>query len=376
MKNKLICLIAFAMPFPTMLNAVGPLKETIKINPTSEKHVTIQQISDQVEFLPIITEKNIFLNEVSKIIDSDSSFFLFSRTTPGIYQFNKKGVMQKSITDVGKGPGQINNPLDVCLTNNRLIVLQNRLLIIYDHNLNYKNSIKLPFFASRIESVNDKKLILYLNNYHITHFQAIVELNGDNISQILYFQKKPNTLTRYCGTQPRNYQKISDQVIFSSLWSDTVFNIKDTTLYTRWIIDFGKYKLLPNTYTKISKDPYTASQELENSGKAHRVENFIESDKYLVFQYCFGNRKPKQVIVNKSSHDIKLNGYVYDEKNEPIELDIIGTFNNKIAILLDVDDLLLLKKSTLTNDMNGKWKDLFKTIDTLDENSNPILLYF
>jgi|GEM_PF-1677200 len=378
MKTSILAILALLYSFAfaysdSASNDVAELT-SVSINPSTPASKILYQVSDKVKFVPLITKNGVFINGISKIIDHDTSFYLFCRNQPGIFCFDKKGNLRHYLVVSGKGPGELNSPLDICFFNNRLFVLESKRIKIFDPDFKFIGQVELPYFGRRIEQLDDNSLILYLNNFHKEYFHAKIGFNNDTIANCTLFKRKPSGLTNYTGFQFRNYQSWNGHCIFSSLWSDTIFSIKDTSLVPRWYIDFGKYKLPSNTYTTIAKDAYAASQYLESSGKAHRIENFVESDQYISFKYCFGNNLPRQVIIQKEGMKVLLNGYLTNEDNETLNLEVLGLLNNKIAISVDAIDLMFLKNNAINNKIGSSWSELVRYAERIDEDSNPVLI--
>lgn len=319
------------------------------------------------KYIPLETNNECLIQDVSKIIYKDSLFYLFDRTGNSVFTFNEKGIMKQKIHAIGSGPGEYIDLYDMDIDKEGNIWL-------YDlptaRLIKYSNSTLEPLENIKIEqrgmfmAVSDSgyiylgdiyhqgKMNAWLGRYHITDgkFENILE-NKNNLDLATwcsnYFFRSTENLYYYKRYEPYIYRIEASQVI-------PYMNLISKRYPTNKLLEECQQD---GDDRKIYWEKYIGE-----------VLDFYETDKYMFINIMMYD--PIYLVINKDNNLVyKMKFHTKMDFNGKMK--VIGSTNEFFIGYYEPTEETL--EYILSQEEYVENKD---KISELTEESNPILVLF
>jgi hypothetical protein len=305
---------------------------TIYLDPKVSKNINLSEIIKDINLIFLQTSDDSFLGEISKIERDDNCYFILNSFDKFVYVFDSVGNFKTKIGNKGNGPGELQFPecfalnkelKEVWLTNNFQSILK------FDYDGNFKESQSIDLFFTD----------LYTSNNYI-YFHTSKRANFDNqmnqICRNLWIETSENNTKTYFPYNPIFYPnggmyfdtkipfcRNGDSIIYSSVFNDTIYSIKNDTLNAKYAIDFNND--VSDKISNISGED-VLDYLRNNSTKACYLQNVLETSSFLRFNYvlnmelydAFYDKKQKKLVEGKLLDNVlgaqPIFLYAYDNK--------------------------------------------------------------
>ena len=342
----------------------------------TKKQFLLSFIADTIEYLELVTPKDLIIKRIRKFVTYRNNFFLKSNLC--IYQFDKNGMFIRQIGKKGKGPGEYTMAMDFFVDS-----LKNRIGISHYPKLSFYNlmngeHVKTIEFENPDIAIQDSIILGSTETLGIYKHQLI----GINYQQDTLFTLPNYTFYQqgdvrqwgvsspiseeYYGYNGNTYYKGYQE-------NDTVWKVNKSRLDPHIYFNMGKFKLPLKYYCNVSLKRFKA-----NAHKYKCVPRVDEDKDYIYFNINFRNGGgiiDYCALYDKSKEVAFI---VYGEKNAGMKDDLLGG-PDFWPLHIDQDHYISYIEAYLLIDYLDKTpqlihEDLKKQIQSLSESSNQLLI--
>ena len=239
--NRFLTLLISAF---LLVSCNKPKETNINFHDTIDYHSvsksTINELVDSISFLPLEIKEESTVGNIDKICIVDSLIYIGDFHTNQIYIFDLSGKHLFNINYIGQGPKEYTEIKSFAVDTHNIYIIDNRLrkLFVYNRlNGSFVESLKMPFVAWDIETLNDGDFIftfipmnggklsikqppykLFITDSHLNIKKMMLKYNdneSDALGQRIYFTKGGNNL--YFGSYHFNGYTIIDTDTLSAL---------------------------------------------------------------------------------------------------------------------------------------------------------------
>lgn len=332
-------------------------------------------LDDDYRLIALETHDDCLIGSIDKILEDDSSFFILDASiAKQVFQFDKQGKFIRKIGLRGRGPGEIDVPLDFSVSVNGIFILDRQSRIhSFDKNGQYLKQFLLPFQALHLDFLKENSLFIYSHEKNSNNFHSLVQVN-EHYEVISRDFELSNRNLEFLGIQ-QSFSSGPFGILFSKFYSDTLFNISNNEIHPKYVIRNSQSK----------KELHTLNfEELKTeSSKTGSLNNwcFAENSQHLIFTFIDGSeihyglyRKDSDKLYRFSSirDDLFLGAFTY--------LNVVGMLNDDFVMQIypDIfsDSYESIKKSNNANldEIDAAIKHNLKGLENLKSSDNPVLL--
>jgi len=360
----------------------------IPLRPDQAKEVELSDITNDVEFLRLITDNDVYIGDLTSIqITEDRIYALDTFHSQGLYIFDRKGLLLHTIQNYGEGPGEFTGPSAFAIDDSRNHVILydaggNKLIFYDKSDLDFLTEKKLSFFPETF-TVTDNNFLFYLNNIP-NSYESNILITDKNLNIVDHELPINKNLRGYHFYYPFNFSSSEDNLYF---FAPSVYEIyitdQDQNSFREYIkVDFGN-RALPKSF--YAKHPNNQSRMSEIGDSAYNISNYFETESLIFFSYKVGERSFHYYIESKKTDKVIHTKHSYLEESEkagPLPLWPIAAWNN---ILIWHQQPMFLERflnSKMSNVSESEWKrfternkKLINFSETITDDDNPYLLF-
>lgn len=343
-------------------------QEQIIVNLQQNKQVSIHDIFSKIDLIPIETNKDFLVENVSKLIHKDELFYILDKNQKCIFIINEEGRLVRKLDRVGKGPGEYGDISDFEInpyTNNIEILSQWGIIYIYNLNCEFIDSYKLP---SKIRAVHfftniDSDLVAF---YALFEKKSII-LYSKKASKIVdNFFEVPESLKGSPLQGLRSpFLRFNEKTLFFQGFTNNIYEFSKSKLKTRYSWDFGKNNIDIKKIPKDGEVPqlvnYILSNEFVNSFFYNAENSEFISTRFVCGKECYS------IFFDKNQGET----LVIKEFKEQISPPYSAISNSKG--LISIIEPLNINKLISPNILNEENKLKFEDIKVSD---NPIIIFY
>lgn len=325
----------------------------------NETDIHLSEIIDSTSFIPIETNENALIGEISKLTFYNNFFFILDcNYTATLYVFESNtGKFVRKIGRIGSGPGEYNRIYDFSIDEKEKIIYllcDKEKVISYTLSGLFIAETKISFYATAIEFFNDK-------------FHFVCE--DDNKDNLIITDKKYNIISSYFPNKEYGengrilvhpFQKTKKGILYRRFLDNNIYKINaNGEVSLLYQIDLGTNLL------KIDNIKSLTPTELKSELKQKRchIKYFVENDNYAII-YFFDKNKPYVSIYNKNSKEVKTS----------LLQSVTDNFIHKkfplFEYISDQNDFIIILQPNEINDAVPLKNNIKESIS---EDSNPIL---
>ena len=312
---------------------------------TTEHLLHLSDIADSLSYIKLATDTSNLIGVIDKIIPLKDRILIVDKDiTQTIYIFDKSGKFIRKIGHVGQGPGEIANIHCFTVSDSLVFIYpfsRNGSLTVYDMRDNSfvkEFSLKWPVFFSWTIDVMGDCLVYYPGTVYLpdnskTFISACVA-NGKGetlMEQIPYLSSGDKEIVQLSSDPSWLYRGRSNVYSFIN---DTIYGITCDSIFPRYHLSLGKYKLPSGRYDPTHDYGW---------GDFVLMQSVYETKEFLFLKFWF---------------DKKLWFSRYDKKTEKIDSWEQTPFKAHYWMILDAPGI--------TNDIDGSQS--FKDFDNVGEN--------
>lgn len=317
------------------------------------QYTDINKILKSIQYIPLQSKSPIGM--ITSVVVYDGKIYILdSYKSESIYIFDMLGELKKTISSKGDGPQEYAGLADMCISkrNNELVVSDRLSLQILYYTLDGDFKRKARSTPNGyIEMIEDSRINVLTYgqsfdkdvNYHIiSSLEDSITRKGFPYSPI---QKKA------VNYRPI-YKNYKDELLFSPVLSDTIYQIMNDSLYNiKYIVDQKK-----SIWLKKEEDLETEEYRnlIKRSGYTVLGDPIIENQYYLSYPISYG----KNDFIRQEVHWYdKRNGYSFTlgsriDQDSPITFWIpapITLFENSFVGILEATQIDELKRYLANN---------------------------
>ena len=283
----------------------------IKINPTENKKVFIEDIADSVYYVTLEAEKDFSIKHISNFFVTDSLIIIADRSQSTIFLFDQNGKPKIKINHLGDKPDDYANLTDIIYDeyNHRIELLDLSLNKIFRYDLNGKPEGVLDIVGSRYFGLTFAKTKdMYVseiinNNKDLRRLRLYKE--GDGMltyhSQELFFPPVIKELDLGLSHQFDNYK---DSVYYYPLLDDKIYTVDIDDVKPAFQIEVPEENKIgfDINSAKPAKDHFDYWKKMEAAKIMYDNNSLFVTDKWVSFRYNFGSRTdPRNAFFSKKA---------------------------------------------------------------------------
>lgn len=258
--------------------------------------IKLSDIADSVEYIPLDITNNFLIAKIQDLHVSDSLIII--RDRGATYLLNTRGQFQKSLYDIGRGPGEAYGTHTAI--GNKSIYVSN------------KWTKGIMQFSVKGEFINEKRYKQFSWQFYFLKSMVILpdDIQPTDFSFYVYNRNTGSVIYEHpfrYGHLPLSHGGYSnmyvtfdvfeDQLLFKEQVCDTIFSTKDfLNIRPEYILDFGKKRLKPRDY--FSEDPF----KFDNK---QFIVAFKERSKFLLMKGVDNNELCQYLFYKKSKQLLK-----------------------------------------------------------------------
>lgn len=268
-------------------NSKDSLDQIITVNYDSID-VNVKDIMSDVRLVKLETSDKAIVGEISKLkIFEDSIYVLDKRGGNGILVFKKEnGAFVRKFSKIGKGPGEVSDPVDFDIEDNFLWILD-------------LASQKYVIYTLQGKFIGEKKLENRLLNFEFVGQKSIISLREQNFKNETKSEGKV-LITKADGLEQKEYHfkessdgnlrlpmvfsKYKNSILYWEIFNDTVYRYDDRGFRGAYGIEFGEKKI-PQKLLELPLMQRLSELNSSPDAYAGLIENFLEFDRYVVFNF-------------------------------------------------------------------------------------------
>ena len=283
---------------------------------------SIDLLFSQIDKIQILNHKIYILDEYQRML--------------GVFDSLGHGIGK--VGNVGRAPEEYLNTTDFSIgKNEQIIVLDGRLdkMNIYDKNLNFVSSAKLPFEVDILQCLDDESYLLGLSSWNkgLNANDKIIKADSNLTPQTAFCQYEKNTDPNY-WISIYQFLNTGKYIIYNRFFDNHVYLFsKDGKPLKDICFDFGKKNV-----------PETAKKNIEKKEEMYDrlccLKNFTIIGEDYLLGYVWDERTDKIFLIDKTA------GILYLGKPEPFNKlgHVIGVCEEGIISCIYPGEYLEYKK--------------------------------
>lgn len=314
------------------------------------------------------------------VLDNSGTLFVFDRNGKFINQIGRKG----------NGPDEYLKLSSFFINKNedRIVIIDDFKNKMYNYDLtgNFINSkstdpsIKYTNYSMMTEEGDI--LLNYIINFDDNEAYSIID--GEDCSKNEYLKSyAPIEVKGYLysfSNHPMS-ESVDGNINFIMPLCDTIFEYSNKQYRPKYVVDASS-KMVDRSLFKTNATDMGASYPLMlskyvNDGFFTGFAGIFETDKYILLRYRHKGSLSGFFIANKKS--LKGNYYSSSTPKNPSKMPfyyIIGSNDNEFIGTVNATDILSLYDDLQNNASEKILNKLKKTVEGLDEESNPCLVFY
>ena len=340
------------------------------ISPDKEQRILLSDLITDFRLVFLETDSNSIFGQIDKIRFHDSTYFVLDKnTSKSLLLFNAEGRYVNRIGAGKNGTDEIFrfNSFALDTAEKHIIIDDNhKQLKTFDYKGNMVSARDLNLISKDFELLKDGSMVFSSSKF--VNYQ-----NGEERAYELWVETEVDSFRRYLpfdielfpngSEHPDIYSQFSsyqNKLFFYYPLNDIIFEIENGVPVPAYHINFGP----KGNSTQLSK---LQGQEvfeffIDDPDNAFMVQNFVEIENVIKFDYFIGNRL-HSAIINKQTGEVSTGKIV----NDLFGVDLIiryGVGSKLIAFVNPVDLFLLLQDETnVTKPWYEKLHSLFDEDD-------------
>lgn len=288
-----------------------PVKHNIELLSTDEiteisldgitaGRINIDEILDSISFFTINADKVGLLNEINKVIYSNSIYYLLDSKAHSVLIISNDGSLLGKIENQGRGPGEYPFLSDFSVNQDTVLVFNRNKVYKYDTTGKYLESIELDFIASNFDCNNGYYYFFRKGN---TNFN-----DTDFYYDLIICQPNGSILEKHFPYNDEHdmYRISTDTPFYRS--GNKLYYIPGSKAFNHIVYELENMKPVPRYQIKRdSTEPFS-------------IGDFFVSSQALTFN-VFSNKNFGTVYISKEDSSIQM----YHSSNSSSKSPFIGS---------------------------------------------------
>lgn len=341
-------------------------KIEIDFNKTNE--ISINDIYKSIKIIPLEKTKECLIGGISKLIPWEQKFYVLDKMSQSIFIFDNTGHFLNKIDKRGNGSGEYYSIDDFefnPFTNNIEILSAYGFIYEFDMSGNFIKKYNIPLKGRAVHYLKDiSKDVVAL--YSISEDKHIIlynkKLKSFTLRTFSIPQKIENTPLQL-GATP--FDRYDGKVIFFQGFSNNVYELGETGIKVKYLIDFGQYNVDLNSLPE-TKDLNKLVDYMLKSDKVNGYVRILENSKYI-YAIILKGKSIYHILYNKSNQSY----FAFEKFKNKIIPNVIDAFYQDGAISFVYPQYI--PKYITPEVLDDKNRKILETIKVDD---NPVLIYY
>jgi len=368
-------------------------------------NINIKPSNTTIEFSDYFSGYNIYEIDNSEIITDISNVFKINdellfrchSIDYGIYKLNTIDNIITKTGKKGKGPSEYISIKHLDCFNNMFGILdfRNKRISHYDFASTSKiNDSQLQSAYESFAYIDDNHIALYKDLLQIDDGRdefkiTIIDLRDIDPAKS-FIKIDPVLCWERTKSKAGNFCHFYDTLIYSDIFSDTVYTVFKDKIQARYIFDLNNYKIPDNIFYDHNLNLSEFLDLCVNSNYIWGINNFHESNNFIFFNfiytnhlyYAFYNKKDKTVKTGYNIHDNLLFSGAVPLFSNFTGIEAVG--GNEKSLFFSVEPYFVIEK---INEIKGnltadEWlrlnanNDLLSLYKKAELSSNPIIIEY
>ena len=345
---------------------------TISVNPDNTVQKEIYEIFNQVDLIPIETNKSALIQGISQVVITDDRIYIHDGWQKSIFWFSRSGKFIGNQNYQGKGPSELTSVYDIKYDQrtNCLYLLGDKKIKVFDRDMGFMKSIHLPELVYELGVISDTKFVL-MSRFNPNSLLFTYDVNSEIIEPLIH---RPEDFTSFGGIILSGIYQSGQSQFFTAFFTDTIWVIKNDKIAPLYRIDFGKYTASPETWIDPARMlPYDFSLQLDKSGKAFGIRDYFESNDNIVFSFSKSNQR-YTAIINKLKNQTDLVTLFGSPSESSLDFSFVYGNNQGIYMAVNIIELKTHCQGWESHTLPDNWKTVIPLVLNLPDDGNPILL--
>jgi hypothetical protein len=349
--------------------------QIILLDAVKDKKIYLSDIAKNINIKILETTEESLIGDIIKLDIDEDYYFILNSIDKLVYVFDREGRFKRRIGQRGAGPEEIQYPECFAIDrSNKEVWLTNNFLSISKYNYEGK-------FIGK-QNINIKFRDFYIADdgniyFHTSKLFNFSEL-GNPICANLWVMDPKGDIKTFFPYDPLIYpngelyfdtkipfnQSKSNTATYNHVFCDTIYSLDGNIIKPAYIIDFGDKKAKIDFTSTMGEK--VMKYFLDNFETASYVQNYIETEHFLRFNYVMGTQ------LYDAFYDKKMNKVV-----EGILVnDILGAH---IEFRTHSEDRLIGYMNAFEIKINDKTdryidSETISKLQAIDQENNPILI--
>lgn len=306
----------------TIIENEKELPYKIGLPERNEGSLKTSMIANDVQFIPLETNKNSIIGRGGQIRINDSLIVISDRKK--ILLFERSGKFIRQIGTNGKGPGEYLMIFDFELKGDTIFLTSvgKRSMIKYTLDGKFQEEIEIGNQLTHFSLSPDEHIIWYSPKrreliFYNQMMKPINTLNPENLTKLPDKYSIWDTFDTY-------FQVSKNKLLFSTYFSDTIWNISNGEQKAAYILNL-KDKLLPYEVLIKSYHEQNFEKFTKQAANYQKVNLFEGQNTLFVFQKAWNDNNLNAIYTHDFETDITKKytaPYIYDDMLSGMELRI------------------------------------------------------
>ncbi len=353
---------------------------TIKVEDKIDNVIQSETLFESFRAIPLETSSECLLNKPVKVVIHDSKIFIQDHNT-ALYVFNIDGSYIRQIGNKGRGPQEFITLSDFDFDSlGNIYVIDRSKIVKYSSNGDHIKNFSLHYNTGAFICYPEQLIVRDNGRFIIWGGSSgIRENKNEDLFAMYEISESGRIINEYFPLKWRidnrrhRFRAFNQEHLIDPLYGvDTIFSISKDSVYAKYYIDFGKYRIrkeIPRNLTGFS----SFKQEIDECC-ASTVMHFTEIEDwiYFVFRYqgfAYSNyysKSLRRTFTNKTSPEFI--------PNELIIWKIDSGWEDSFITLIEPGYIIeKINKIDNMSHLSDKDRVLIESLKSTDELDNPVL---
>jgi hypothetical protein len=306
MKKAIIYMVSLGeilLCFSCKQKDIFPDNMVLSVNINQRDRISVFDLFDRIELIPLETAENSLLTEVEKVICRDSIYYIYDRKQNILLRFDWDGRFINQISRLGNGPEEYSSIIDFDVNEEKQSVQ-----ILSPAGTMYS----FDYAGKLIEKYSLERIAL--NYHHFTHagkdqilFWSFISRDASMNQLYLYSEKKKKFIGEYYKDDvilnlfAKNvFYSCNETPFFYKPFYNEVYSLENDSLKVNYKWDFGNETMHIQTYDLPDHfDHFKLLDMLKKSEIPYFFNEQAQNDLYYYTQVIFEVSQTVHVFYNK-----------------------------------------------------------------------------
>lgn len=210
----------------------------------------IDEFIQDYKYIPLETTKESLIGNISKLVSDSSFIFVFDKQNSTVFRFSDQGNFLGCIGKKGRGPKEYLRLSDMSIDKKRkeicLLSANSRKMIFYNYSGKVLREEFLYYYFHHVEFSSDQMILntsfAYNDRIPLIDLHRLVIANRNQRPLYKGFAYSEKNRKDFHWEVQRPLSEFGSQIFFNHILSDTIWQIKDSILEAKYIIDIPNQK--------------------------------------------------------------------------------------------------------------------------------------